>query len=146
MYGNNAGLATDPNTSTTTMAGDNNYSTGNVSARHQETMTQLNRTVTQAEVIERPEGPVAPPDVVVHLAIPTSVVHERLARRAAEDDRPDDRDPAVADRRVRVYEDETAPLIDRYRDRGRLVTVDADRPVEEVTAAIIAAVDAHRAP
>ena len=104
------------------------------------------RTVTQAEMIERPEGPVAPPDVVVHLAIPTSVVHERLALRAAQDDRPDDHDPAVADRRVRVYEDRTAPLIDRYRDQGRLVTVDADRPVEEVTAAVISAVDARRAP
>jgi ElaB/YqjD/DUF883 family membrane-anchored ribosome-binding protein len=56
MYGNNAGLATDPNTSSTTMSGDTNYSTGNVSARHQETMTQLNRTVTQAEELLRALG------------------------------------------------------------------------------------------
>jgi ElaB/YqjD/DUF883 family membrane-anchored ribosome-binding protein len=56
MYGNNAGLATDPNTSSTTMSGDNNYSTGNVSARHQETMTQLNRTVAQAEELLKALG------------------------------------------------------------------------------------------
>jgi ElaB/YqjD/DUF883 family membrane-anchored ribosome-binding protein len=56
MYGTNAGLATDPNTSSTTMSGDNNFSTGNVSARHQETMTQLNRTVTQAEELLRALG------------------------------------------------------------------------------------------
>jgi adenylate kinase family enzyme len=102
------------------------------------------RTVAQAQMIEQPGAPVAPPDVVVHLAIPLPVVHERLARRAAEDDRADDHDPTVADRRVRVYERETAPLVDRYRGQGRLVTVDADRPVAEVAAATLAAVDAHR--
>ena len=55
MYGNNAGLATDPNTSSSTMSGDN-YATGNVSARHQETMAQLNRTVSQAEELLRALG------------------------------------------------------------------------------------------
>ncbi len=102
------------------------------------------RTVTQAEVLERPGAPVAPPDVVVHLDIPVEVVHERLARRAAEDERADDHDPAVAARRVRVYEEETVPLVDHYRDQGRLVTVDADRSIDEVAAATVTVVDAHR--
>jgi ElaB/YqjD/DUF883 family membrane-anchored ribosome-binding protein len=56
MYGNNAGLATDPNTSSTTMSGESIGSSSNVSARHQETMTQLNRTVTQAEELLRALG------------------------------------------------------------------------------------------
>ena len=56
MYGNNAGLATDPNTSSTAMSGDNDFSAGNVSARHQETMTQLSRTVAQAEELLRALG------------------------------------------------------------------------------------------
>lgn len=56
MYGNNAGLATDPNTSSTTMSDGDNFSTSNVSARHQETMTQLNRTVAQAEELLRALG------------------------------------------------------------------------------------------
>ena len=55
MYGNNAGLATDPNTSSTNMSSDN-LASGNVSARHQETMTQLNRTITQAEELMRALG------------------------------------------------------------------------------------------
>jgi ElaB/YqjD/DUF883 family membrane-anchored ribosome-binding protein len=55
MYGNNAGLATDPNTSSTTMSSDN-LASSNVSARHQETMAQLNRTVTQAEELLRALG------------------------------------------------------------------------------------------
>jgi ElaB/YqjD/DUF883 family membrane-anchored ribosome-binding protein len=55
MYGNNAGLATDPNTSSATLSGDNNAG-NNISARHQETMAQLNRTVTQAEELLRALG------------------------------------------------------------------------------------------
>jgi ElaB/YqjD/DUF883 family membrane-anchored ribosome-binding protein len=54
MYGNNAGLATDPNTSSTSMSGDDKFA--NVSARHQETMNQLSRTVAQAEELLRALG------------------------------------------------------------------------------------------
>ena len=55
MYGNNAGLATDPNTSSTNVSSDN-LASGGVSARHQETMSQLNRTITQAEELLRALG------------------------------------------------------------------------------------------
>lgn len=56
MYGNNAGLATDQNTSSTSLPGDDKFATGNVSARHQETMNQLSRTVEQAEELLRALG------------------------------------------------------------------------------------------
>jgi ElaB/YqjD/DUF883 family membrane-anchored ribosome-binding protein len=55
MYGNNAGLATDPNVDTSTGMGSSG-STGNISARHQETMEQLSRTVSQAEDLLRALG------------------------------------------------------------------------------------------
>lgn len=102
------------------------------------------RTLPQAEATERAGGPLAPPDVAVHLALPDRVVHDRLSGRAGEQDRNDDADPAVIDRRLRVYEDETAPLLDHYRRRGILVTVDADQPVDQVTEAILGAL--RRAP
>ena len=58
MYGNNAGIATDSSLSGggmgSTTAGMG--TTGNVAARHQETMDQLNRTVTQAEDLLRALG------------------------------------------------------------------------------------------
>jgi ElaB/YqjD/DUF883 family membrane-anchored ribosome-binding protein len=54
MYGNNAGLATDPNASSATMS--DNLSTAGVTARHQETMSQLSRTVAQAEELLRALG------------------------------------------------------------------------------------------
>ena len=43
-------------------------------------------------------------------------------------------------RRLEVYHDETAPLLDLYEQQGCLVTVDADQPPDRVTAAVEAAV------
>jgi adenylate kinase len=100
------------------------------------------RTLPQAEATERAGGPLAPPDVAVHLSLTDRAVHERLEGRAGEQDRSDDADPAVIDRRLRVYADETAPLLDHYRRRGILLTVDADLPVDDVTDAILAALPA----
>jgi adenylate kinase len=102
------------------------------------------RTLAQAQVMERSDSPLGAPDVAVHLALPDTAVHERLARRAREDGRADDADPAVIDRRLRVYRDETEPLLDHYRRRGILVTVDGDKPPDEVTAASLAAIEAHQ--
>lgn len=96
------------------------------------------RTLAQAESIERPGAPVPAPEAVVHLALPDAVVRSRLAGRAGDQSRTDDADPAVVERRLQVYDEQTAPLLDHYRRRGVLVTVDAGRPVDDVTAAILA--------
>lgn len=50
--------------------------------------------------------------------------------------REDDRPETVA-RRIRVYMDQTQPLIEYYRDRGVLVEVDGDREIETVTAELV---------
>jgi len=44
----------------------------------------------------------------------------------------DDDSEATVLNRLKVYEDQTAPLIDFYGDRGLLVTIDGSRPVEAV--------------
>jgi len=46
--------------------------------------------------------------------------------------RPDDTEETVA-RRLQVYEEKTRPLIDYYRDKGVLQTIDAEGDVEEIT-------------
>lgn len=101
------------------------------------------RTLPQAEALDRADSPVPPPDAVVHLAIPDDVTHRRLARRAEEGGRADDADPAVIDRRLRVYAEETHPLLDHYRQRGRLVTVEGDQPPDDVTGDLLAALAAR---
>ena len=96
------------------------------------------RTLTQA----RSAG-VASPDAVVYLALPDDVARRRLARRA-EAGRRDDADPEAIERRFRLFHAETEPLVDFYRERGLLTTVDAAQPIDAVTAAILNARRAER--
>ncbi len=49
--------------------------------------------------------------------------------------RPDDQ-PATVQKRLAVYDEQTAPLIDYYRDHGYLAAVDAMRPIDDVAAEI----------
>lgn len=54
--------------------------------------------------------------------------------------RPDDAENVVAER-LKAYEAMTLPLVDYYRAKGRLVEIDGDRPVEEVAAQVISAIE-----
>lgn len=45
-------------------------------------------------------------------------------------------------RRIQVYLDQTEPLIKYYRDRGLLVEVEGDQPINEVTASLLMALNA----
>ena len=65
-------------------------------------------------------------DAVVEMQVPEDLLVERLLARGRADDTED-----VIRRRQQVYRDETAPLLDHYRDR--LVTVDAVGSIEEIT-------------
>jgi adenylate kinase len=100
------------------------------------------RTLAQALMVERPGSPLAPPDLAVLIRLPDHVVHDRLRRRA-EEGRTDDADPAVIERRLEVYREEAEPLLDHYRARGALVTVDGDQRPPEVTEAILTALAAR---
>lgn len=75
---------------------------------------------------------------VLFLAVRTDELVERLLQRAATSGRTDDTAEVIADR-LRVFEDETRPLIAHYRDLGVLREVAADQPVNQVTEAILAA-------
>lgn len=97
------------------------------------------RTLAQAERAYELAGPAGvTADAVVFLAVPDAVVRERLMGRR--EGRVDDADPEVIERRLRVFHEETEPLLDFYRQRGILVTVDATPPPDAVTQAMLAAV------
>jgi adenylate kinase len=78
-------------------------------------------------------------DAVVYLAVPDDAVRSRLVARAAREGRSDDLDPGVTERRLGIFHSETEPLLEFYRKRGLLVTVDASVPPDEVSVAMIAA-------
>jgi adenylate kinase len=98
------------------------------------------RTLRQAELAFQEALPMgATADAVVYLAVPDEIVRQRLAGRAA--GRLDDGDSDVTERRLRIFHSETEPLLEYYRNRGLLVTVDATGAPEDVTAATIAALE-----
>jgi len=53
--------------------------------------------------------------------------------------REDDKAETVA-RRINVYFQQTAPLIDYYRAKGKLVDIDGTQPIEKVTASLLSAI------
>ena len=65
---------------------------------------------------------------VVNLEVPDDVVVARLLERGRKDDTEE-----VIRRRLEVYRTETAPLIDYYRDRQQLLSVNGNQSLEEVT-------------
>jgi adenylate kinase len=79
---------------------------------------------------------------VLYLEVPDAVAEERLRERSATSGRIDDSSSEVIHHRLEVFHEQTVPLLDFYRDRGVLVTVDATPPPDEVAAEIIRAVDA----
>jgi adenylate kinase len=54
--------------------------------------------------------------------------------------REDDK-PETVKRRIRVYLDQTQPLIDYYHDRGLLIEINGNQPIEEVTADLLNALE-----
>jgi adenylate kinase len=41
--------------------------------------------------------------------------------------------------RIRVYQEQTQPLIDYYQERGLLMEIDGTRSIDDVTAELLAA-------
>jgi adenylate kinase len=90
------------------------------------------RTMAQAEALEEMLREIGRDlDVVFEFQIPDEVGRERMLKRAAEEGRTDDT-PEAIDERLRLYHEETKPLIEYYRTRGNLVGVHGDRPVNQV--------------
>lgn len=79
-----------------------------------------------------------PLNAVVQLDADPEEVVARLLKRAAEQGRADDTEEVIR-HRMGVYEQQTAPLIDLFAQRGLLVKVDALGSVDDVTQRILTA-------
>ncbi|MDF3303898.1 adenylate kinase [Rhodococcus sp. ACS1] len=91
------------------------------------------RTVDQAQALEAILAELNTKlDAVLSFIVDEDVVVERMLARGRADDKED-----VIRNRLRVYREETAPLLDYYKEQ--LVTVDALGEVDEVNARALAA-------
>lgn len=122
------------------------------------------RTVVQAAALDRMmdgRGPL----VVIDIVVPEEVLVRRLASRRicskcganAQPDwpaacgtcggplvmRPDD-DVEIVRERLKVYQRQTKPLVDYYSARSTFRTIDGNRPPDEVTAEVDAALESAR--
>lgn len=123
------------------------------------------RTRPQAEALEDVLEGAGGLDAVVNIAVPTDVVTKRLSGRRVcvrcganfqVEDLPegevclncggeiiqrDDDTPEAIQRRLALYEEQTAPLIDFYEEKGELVEVDGSLEHQVVFDSILKALD-----
>jgi len=91
------------------------------------------RTIVQAEALDRYlEARDAPLDAACCLEVPEDELWRRLLGRGRSDD-----EERVIRHRLAVFASQTRPVIDYYRDRGRLVVVDAVGPPEAISGRIL---------
>jgi adenylate kinase len=100
------------------------------------------RTLRQAEeayqVAQQVEG--IELNAVIHLDVSREELLRRLFARAQREGRDDDTDGTIA-HRLDVFATETEPLLGFYAQRGLVLEIDGERPVDLVFADITTAVD-----
>ena len=94
------------------------------------------RTLDQVEALDGMLSELSTPlDLVLLLVVEQEEVISRLVARGAEQGRSDDTEETIR-RRLEVYAEQTAPLIDVYEQRGLVRRVDGMAPIDEVTSAL----------
>lgn len=97
------------------------------------------RNLAQADALDALMTRIGQPlDAAVQLDVPTELLVERIAGRAAAEGRADD-SPESVRTRLQVYERQTAPVVEFYRQRGKLGVVEGVGTLDEVFSRIIEA-------
>ena len=81
----------------------------------------------------------APLDCVLELQIDEEEIVTRLASRNRDDDNAD-----VVRHRLKVYRDQTAPIIDFYKNENLLTAINASGSIADITERAIAALSAKK--
>ena len=98
----------------------------------------LAQAAALGELLERLDQPF---DAAVQLEVDNELLIDRLAGRAKAEGRADDNPESVRKRLV-VYDEQTAPVIEFYREHGQLTVVDGVGGLDDVFDRIMAAIGA----
>lgn len=79
-------------------------------------------------------------DVALHLEVPDDELVRRLLARAESSGRSDDNEDVIR-HRLALYYEVTHPILEWYGERGILVSVDAQRPADQVGRHILTALE-----
>jgi adenylate kinase len=97
------------------------------------------RNVAQCEALEALLARIGQPlDIAVKLKVPSELIVDRIAGRAAAEGRKDDT-PETVRERLRVYAEQTAPVAEHFGAIGKLRIVDGVGDVDTVFKRILAA-------
>ena len=111
-------------------------------ARHGFVLDGFPRNLAQAEALDELLAELARPlDVIFDFQISDDVCIQRMLKRAEAEGRPDDTPEVIAER-LRIYHEQTEPLIQHYLATGRVVGINADASVEVVGEEIDRALEA----
>ncbi len=78
---------------------------------------------------------------VLFLDLKEEKAKERILKRAEKENREDDKNPEVIAKRFKEYQEKTSPLIDKYKESRKLVTVDASGGSESVYDSVVKKLD-----
>jgi adenylate kinase len=100
------------------------------------------RTTAQAEALDTfLEGKGLSIQGMLALEVPEAELKVRLAKRAETSGRVDDADPAVIQKRIAVYNAETAPVAEHYRGQGKYQGVEGLGSIEDIFVRLRTAID-----
>ena len=101
------------------------------------------RTTGQADALEELLGEYgAQVDQAIELVVDEDELVRRLVSRAAQEGRSDDNEETIRTR-MKVYREQTAPLLEYYDAKGKLTSVDGVGALDEVTARLHDALSAE---
>ena len=82
------------------------------------------RTLKQAKMLDKVLGELGLGlNHAIYLDVDKDIALKRIAKRAEKEDRKDDKDPEVVEKRFQDYEVKTVPVIDQYRKSRKLIEV-----------------------
>lgn len=101
------------------------------------------RTTAQAEALDlflaEKETEIT---VMLALEVEEDELRDRLLKRAETSGRSDDADPKVIQKRIDVYQAETAPVKEYYRQKGKLKEIDGQGSIDTITQRLFEAIEA----
>jgi adenylate kinase len=102
------------------------------------------RTIPQAEALDKLlAGFSRKIEIVIALEVDDEILVDRVKQRIAQGTTRADDNPETLKKRLAVYHQNTAPLLDYYGKQGKVKTIDGMAPIGAVTKAIADLLDKH---
>lgn len=73
----------------------------------------------------------------IHFLLDRDEAEARILGRAKAEGRADDADTAIIRRRMQTFTDKTLPIIEEYKEAGRVTEIDASEGIDEVYEALV---------